>query len=407
MLIRRLTTVVAAAAALVAATAPASEAKLPRLPRAWPARTFALGLTDSPGGAAALKRSGGLRFRYQYLAAGVNTGNGWATWNENGTFVDRYVGESARAGVTPVFSYYMIRQSLPGRDNGDEPAAVLSNLRNTATMRAWLADVRLFFERAGRFPRTRVVLQVEPDMWGYGQQAARNDDASTVPVAEVGDLGGLARAVVDLRNRLAPNVVLGWHLSDWGTKVDLTLNDPSLRRTGMLARRSARFYRSLHARFDVTFTDFADRDASFKRKIYGAGQDIWWTAADYRRELGFLGTYSRAAHQRVVAWQIPLGNTLMRAMNDTWGHFQDNHVQWALGSRRHLRSLARAGVIALLFGGGADGTTCACDGRHDGVTNPAPINGNTRGSLSADDDGGYFRARARAIRPYARSLRLR
>ena len=407
MLIRRLTTVVAAAAALVAATAPASEAKLPRLPRAWPARTFALGLTDSPGGAAAVKRSGGLRFRYQYLAAGVNTGDGWATWNENGTFVDRYVAESGRAGVTPVFSYYMIRQSLPGRDNGDEPAAVLSNLRNTATMRAWLADVRLFFERAGHFPRTRVVLQVEPDMWGYGQQAARNDDASTVPVAEVGDLGGLARAVVDLRNRLAPNVVLGWHLSDWGTKADLTLNDPSLRRTGMLARRSARFYRSLHARFDVTFTDFADRDASFKRKIYGAGPDIWWTAADYRRELRFLGTFSRAARQRIVAWQIPLGNTLMRAMNNTWGHFQDNRVQWALGSRRHLRSLARAGVIALLFGGGADGTTCACDGRHDGVTNPAPINGNTRRSLSADDDGGYFRARARAIRGYARSLRLR
>jgi hypothetical protein len=407
VLIRRLTTVVLAAAALYAATAPASEAKLPRTPRAWPARTFALGLTDSPGGAQALRHSGGLRFRYQYLAAGVITGNGWASWYENGTFVDRYVSESGRAGVTPVFSYYMIRQSLPGRDNGDEPAAVLSNLRNTATMRAWLADVRLFFERAGRFPRTRVVLQVEPDMWGYGQQAARNDDASTVPVAEVGDLGGLARAVVDLRNRLAPNVVLGWHLSDWGNKVDLTLNDPSLARTAALARRSARFYRSLHAHFDVTFTDFADRDASFKRKIYGAGPDIWWTAADYRRELRFLATYSRAAHQRIVGWQIPLGNTLMRAMNDTWGHFQDNHVQWALGGRRHLRSLVHAGVIALLFGGGADGTTCACDGRHDGVTNPAPINGNTRGSLSADDDGGYFRARARAIRRYARSLRLR
>ncbi|MEA2375160.1 MAG: hypothetical protein QOD53_1623, partial [Thermoleophilaceae bacterium] len=123
--------------AVMAATAPAAEARLPRLPRAWPTRSFALGLTDSPGGAAAHKRSGGLRFRYQYLAAGVNTGEGWATWNENGTFVDRYVAESARAGVTPVFSYYMIRQSLPGRDNGDEPAAVLSNLRNTATMLAW------------------------------------------------------------------------------------------------------------------------------------------------------------------------------------------------------------------------------------------------------------------------------
>jgi hypothetical protein len=65
-----------------------------------------------------------------------------------------------------------------------------------------------------------------------------------------------------------------------------------------------------------------------------------------------------------------------------------------------------AGVIALLFGGGADGTTCACDARHDGVTNPAPKHGNRRRSLSADDDGGYFRSRARA---YYRggALRLR
>jgi hypothetical protein len=53
-------------------------------------------------------------------------------------------------------------------------------------------------------------------------------------------------------------------------------------------------------------------------------------------------------------------------------------------------------VIAFLFGGGAAGTTCACDATKDGVTNPVPVNGNTRPSLSADDDGGFFRNRARA-----------
>ena len=57
---------------------------------------------------------------------------------------------------------------------------------------------------------------------------------------------------------------------------------------------------------------------------------------------------------------------------------------------------ATPGVVALLFGGGAGGTTCACDATGDGVTNPAAINGNTRPSLSADDDGGYFRERAAA-----------
>jgi hypothetical protein len=88
----------------------------------------------------------------------------------------------------------------------------------------------------------------------------------------------------------------------------------------------------------------------------------------------------------------------MRAMDNTWGHYQDNHVQWLLGrdGRKHLRALRDAGAIGFLFGGGADGTTCACDGRGDGTTNPAPIDGNARKSYSAADDGGYFRHQARA-----------
>jgi hypothetical protein len=54
--------------------------------------------------------------------------------------------------------------------------------------------------------------------------------------------------------------------------------------------------------------------------------------------------------------------------------------------------------VGFLFGGGADGTTCACDGQGDGVTNPAPVNGNGLSSYSADDDGGYFRHQVRAYR---------
>ena len=88
----------------------------------------------------------------------------------------------------------------------------------------------------------------------------------------------------------------------------------------------------------------------------------------------------RLAGVRMVAWQIPLGNTVMRAMNNTWDHFQDNRVQWLLGPAR-ARTCARTsppGFAGFLFGRGADGATCACDAAKDGVTNPAPINGNTR-----------------------------
>ncbi len=394
---------------VAALAGPASAgAKLPPLPPHWPKR-LQLGLTDSPGDAAALHRSVPLGFRYQYLAGGVNTGQGWATWNDGGTFVDMYVRESAKAHVIPVFSYYMIRQSLPGANDGDEPRAVLSNQRNKSTMRAWFADIRLFMQRAAGFPKTRIVLQVEPDMWGYGEQAASGDRARTVPVAVASsgaaagkglpdDMRGLARAVVRLRNRLAPNVLLAYHASDWGTKVDLSLNNPSLKQSEHLGDRAGRFYRSLGARFDVTTTDWSDRDVGFKRAIFGAGPDAWWDPSDRARAVHFIHAYAERARTRVVVWQIPLGNRIMRAMNNTWGHYQDNHVQWLLGPdhAKHLKALARAGVVALLFGGGADGTTCACDAQNDGVTNPQPIDGNSRLSYSADDDGGYLRHQARA-----------
>jgi hypothetical protein len=52
------------------------------------------------------------------------------------------------------------------------------------------------------------------------------------------------------------------------------------------------------------------------------------------------------------------------------------------------------GVVAFLFGRGADGVTCACDASGDGVTNPVSIDGNTGVSVSADDDGGFFREQA-------------
>jgi hypothetical protein len=163
------------------------------------------------------------------------------------------------------------------------------------------------------------------------------------------------------------------------------------------AAQSAAFYLALHARFDVSFEDFSDRDAGFYAKVNG-NPNTWFTPADFHRHLLYAQTFVQLAGVRMVAWQIPLGNTVMRAMDNTWDHFQDNRVQWLLGpsGRAHLRAYVAAGFVGFLFGRGADGATCACDAANDGVTNPAPINGNVRASLSADDDGGYFKAQARA-----------
>jgi hypothetical protein len=200
---------------------------------------------------------------------------------------------------------------------------------------------------------------------------------------------------VRLRDSLAPNVLLAYHMSGWGTKHDIVYEKPSNAVVEQYAAQSASFYRALHAKFDVAFEDFSDRDAGFYQVQQGNAK-TWFTPADFARHLLYAKTFVRLAGVRIVAWQIPLGNTVMRAMDNTWDHFQDNRVQWLLGpgSRARLRAYVAAGFVGFLFGRGADGATCACDAAGDGVTNPAPIDGNNVISVSADDDGGYLKQRA-------------
>ncbi len=380
-------------------------ASLPPLPSTWPS-SLQLGMADSPGGAAALKATAPFGFRYQYLAGGDNTGNGWATWNTDGAFVTYYLQDSLGSSITPVFTYYMLLQSSPGASSG-EADADYNNLQNTATMTAYFNDLKLFFQRAkGPNP---VVLHVEPDLWGYLEQRTPTDDATKVPaqVASTGltelsglpnNVSGFAQAVVRLRDLYAPNVIVAYHLSIWGTGTDIVYADPPDAQVDALATKAANFYKSLGANFDIVFAEFSDRDAGFKQYVYGDGGASWWDAGDFSRNIRFLTDFVSLAQKRIVMWQIPFGNEKMLAENNTWDHYQDNKVEWLLDNpgRGNLSSYIQAGVVAFLFGRGADGATCACDSNNDGITNPPAINGNTLQSFTADDDGGFFRQKAAA-----------
>jgi hypothetical protein len=407
-------------AALLLALNVAAFAQAP-LPPSWPPQ-MELGMADGPGGAAAMRSTAPFAFRYQYLAGGVNTGNGWANWNPNGDFARFYIQDSTANSIIPVFTYYMMLQSTPG--GGSESDADFTNLNNASTMTAYYNDVKLFFQKAGAFPGKTVVLHLEPDLWGYLEQRATNDVASTVTakVSETGlpelaglpsNVSGFARAIIKLRDTYAPNVLVAYHISVWGTGNDIALSNPPDATVDALGARAAAFYNSLGANFDLAFSEFSDRDAAFKQFVYGDGGQSWWDAADFGRNVRFLGDFSSATSKRIVMWQIPLGNTRMRAQNNTPGHYQDNRPEWLLDepARTHLTAYRDAGVVAFLFGGGAGGTTCACNGQNDGVTNPAAINGNAFASAlgtgspsfngstlttpyAADDDGGFFRWKA-------------
>lgn len=278
--------------------------------------------------------------------------SGWRNWNENGSFVTRYVNESRRAHITPVLTYYALQQSEPGLGSAEDDA-VEQNLGDRGFVRAWLSDIGLALKRTnGR----RAILHVEPDFWGFVQQ--RHGDHAPRQVRRI------ARRIVALRDRYAPRVKLAYHLSVWGTNTDIVLQDTPLAQVDRLARRSVRFYRSLRARFDLVFAEMDDRDAGFNQVVNGDGGRSWWTTADYRRDVRFLSRFHAAVHRPLVVWQVPLGNS---TLDDTWDHYRDEKVERLLADpdRTWLKRYARAGVAAFLFGAGADG--CTTDETDGGV----------------------------------------
>jgi hypothetical protein len=313
------------------------------LPVGWP-HHLVLGLTDPLGDAAHLHARVSLDARYQYLAGGVNTGKGWATWNPNGSFASLYVRESIAQHMIPVLTYYQMLRSKPSLGKTELERDV-SNLSDRATMRAYWADYSLLLRRvATAAGRHLAVIQVEPDLWGFLEQA--HATALT---------RSFARHLIALRDRLAPHVLLAWHLSVWGTDEDPTYSKPSFAHMDELAAASAAFYESLRAHFDLVFNDITNRDAGFYQAVEGNSSTAWGPE-DFHRHDVYIAGFTRRTHTPVVLWQLPLGNT---TLNDTFGRYRDNRLQWWFEdpTGQHLQATRDAGVIGMLFGGGAPGTT--------------------------------------------------
>ncbi len=376
-------------------TSPEPNPLAAELPAGLP-RHLGLGLMNDPQQLGWMTASGiPWDYRYQYLTGGVNTDYGWRDWAyPDGSFVDQYLQRSVENGYIPVFSYYQIVPSAPapGSEN------VVEKLGDPSTMSAYFQDWELLMRRLGASGGT-VIVHVEPDLWGYLQR--RNGDAAKVSV-QVRSTGlaavagfddtaaGFAQALVHLRNLYAPNALLGFHVSHWATGKDLILNHADPAKT---AATIATFYRSLGVPFDLLFLDVSDRDAAWYEAQTGK-RDHWWDDSDFERYRSFTASIVGETGRPAVLWQVPLGNTLYRSMDNTWGHYQDNRAQIWLGERERMQELADAGVIALLFGAGADGCTMYTDEMWDGITNPSPVDGNTLQAQYADDDGGYLRLRA-------------
>jgi PKD repeat protein len=364
-----------------------------------------------------------VKYRYQYLVDGVNTGGGstdpncganagWQTWaSPAGAFVTSYINDTVPTRI-PVFTYYQLVPSNPAPAS-DATADELTKISTLCTMQAYWADFTVMLQKVGAYGG-QVVIHVEPDFWGNMEAAGPGVTNIPAAVASTGNvdlsglpntLQGMAWAYLKLRDKYAPNALLAIHVNNWQGGADLSTDQTaSLSNARTQADTVAAFLKPAGfvgnptgvSTWDLVFNDVADHDAASYNPI---SDPHWWDKnnvlfPNFARWLAFMSQLHTDLGVPLVEWQVPVGNQYFLSENNTPGHYQDNRVEYFLA---HPADLMAAGIVAVLIGKANSGQTNYVDDIGDGITNPAAVVSwqcnlcNNHTSAYPDDDGGYLR----------------
>jgi hypothetical protein len=340
-------------------------------------------------------------YRYQYFFNGKNSSSCCT--------VAAFVRGSLSNNYIPIISYY--------------PSFHRSS---ASSMNALFADYVEKLQEITSVSLTKpTIVHLFPDTWGYFQQNYGSNPASVpVAVASSGYSGlsgfannaaGFAQALVALRNQYAPNVLLAYHMSYWGSNDyspssesgpypwDATgpIGDPV--KTG---NELATFYLGLNAPLDLIFYDTSDIDSGTQCiRQYGDSRS-WWNSASYTAYEQLIATVYADTGVHSMLWQTPAGNTLYDTNNNTDHHYQDNKAEYFLlsGNISHITNYKDAGMIGILFQSVNFNGAASCSAYPTAVWdysgqdpyNPPPIDGNNLVSTTMADDGGFIFSSAKS-----------
>ncbi|HET9643975.1 MAG TPA: RICIN domain-containing protein [Burkholderiaceae bacterium] len=299
--------------------------------------------------------------RYQYLSSGPapdaacyasckaspSCGGWWGCWQDQSQPPGQYATWPIAQGAAVIWqnaphpqSQFWTYYGFLAASGGTEGAQELAAMANSGTIKRYLDDFRFLLQKLGG---QRVMLHLEPDLWGFVRSINSNPHAvpAAVTSGNATDCGsyensaaGLARCMIAMVRKYAPNATVGLHVSPWNY---LASGD---------ALTVASFMRELGATDgDFVVTDPADRDAAWYAIMRNESWH-WWNDQSASGYLAWSKTLSETLGKPTVMWQIPLGNS---SMNNTDQHWQDNKVDWLFS---HLNDVAAAHVVALLFGAG-------------------------------------------------------
>jgi len=202
----------------------------------------------------------------------------------------------------------------------------------------YLNDYRFFLQKIGT---SHDMIDLEPDFWGFARAMGNvNKVPAQVTAAaphdcahQANSVAGLARCLIAMTRKYAPNAAVGLHLTCWDWQGN--------------TQKCVKDYASLGAQnADFLVADVSDRDAGWYAQPAHGGSDNFWTDQKAAAALGFYKTMADSVGKPVVLWQIPVGNM---AQNNTLNHYKDDKVDWFFA---HMDQVANAHITGLLFGAG-------------------------------------------------------
>jgi hypothetical protein len=282
--------------------------------------------------------------------------NWWGCWSPTpGGYVTRLDAQAAKATYRGkprpqkmLWTWFLLH-SLGEMAGTDDTLGAVPALKRVDLLTRYMNDYRFFLQKIGK---SHDMIDLEPDFWGF---ARTRGNLHRVPAKVSGanprdcgsqedSVAGLARCLISMARKYAPNAGVGLHLTCWDWPGNM--------------KKCAKDYAALGAKkADFLVADVSDRDAGWYAKPANGGSNAFWTDRKAAANLKWYKTMAESVGKPVVLWQIPLGN---KAQNNTLNHYKDDKVDWFFA---HMDQVAKAHVAALLFGPGhGEQTTVESDG---------------------------------------------
>ena len=287
---------------------------------------------------------------------GVGAG-AWPTWNSpDGAYITYTAQASQAYGAVPMFTLYQMTANGEGN---------LSSLNDGAFMNSYWAQVRLMYQRIAALG-TPVLINLEPDFWGFVAAQAPDRDATRLAAAVNSQsecsalpntVAGLGQCLVQMGRQIAPKALLGFPPAFWnGTPAEI---GAQMRAVG-----------AQQADFIVAQT--TDRDAGCREvasppaECTGRSGPFYWdesnvASPNFHESQRQISDYRAALGNGlpILWWQTPMG-VPSATPGGTDLHYRDNHVDYML---RNAQEYGDTHAFAIVFSaGGAVQTSISTDG---------------------------------------------